>query len=218
MKVFDMTEPTEIIKWAMSTYPDLVMTTGLNISGIVLLDIASKAGFAGDLVFVDTGFHFPETLLFWDQLASKYHGVSFVKLNSGIDTGNLFESNPIQCCEVNKVSPLERYLSEKSPAALLNARTRDSAQGRESLKVFEGGTPSYVNPLVNLDRTGLEDYAKRNSLGLHPLYQQGFLSMGCWPCTKVVRPGGDPRSGRFAGQGRTECGLWGTIGAATDAV
>lgn len=211
--MFDEANPGEIIEWAISRYADMIMTTGLNLSGTVLLDIANKAGFDGKVVFVDTGFHFPETLKFWDDLQKRYQGVSFVKLRSETDTGLLFESNPVQCCELNKVAPLNLYLSENNPSALLNARTRDSAQGRKDLVAFEPGAPAHINPLFKWTRSELESYAESESLEIHPLYRSGFLSMGCWPCTKAVRPGDDARSGRFVGQGRTECGLWGTVGA-----
>lgn len=204
--------PIKIIRWAISLYPDLAMTTGLNISGTVLLDLASQAGFNGEVLFVDTGFHFPETLQYWDYLSRQYPSITFKKLKAESDTGFLFESDPIKCCEINKVTPLEGYLNEKSPSALLNARTRDSAVGRKSLALVEDGNPRKINPLITMTRSDLEEYVATNNLKSHPLYSDGFLSMGCWPCTKAVRPGENPRSGRFVGQSRTECGIWGTIG------
>lgn len=192
------------------------MTTGLNISGTVLLDLAAKADFNGEVLFVDTGFHFPETLEYWDHLSKRYPGIKFIKLNTEAETGFLFETDPIQCCEINKVTPLEDYLSKKTPSALLNARTRDSAAGRKSLSLIENGNPIKINPLITMTRRDLEQYVIDHNISTHPLYKDGFLSMGCWPCTKAVRPGEDPRSGRFVGQSRTECGIWGTIGAVSN--
>ncbi|TAN30636.1 MAG: phosphoadenosine phosphosulfate reductase [Actinomycetota bacterium] len=188
------------------------MTTGLNLSGTVLLHIASDAGFTGKLAFVDTGFHFPETLRFWKDLEAKYSSISFVRLRPRIDTGPLFGTDPIKCCQLNKIAPLDEYLARIKPSALINARTRESAKGRLGLQFFEDGSPARINPLVNFTRLDLEEFAKANNLTIHPLYASGFLSMGCWPCTKAVRPGEDQRAGRFSGQGRTECGLWGTLG------
>lgn len=209
-------EPSEIISWAITAFPDLVVTTGLNLSGTVLIDLASKAGYQGQVVFVDTGFHFSETLELWDRMERRYTSIRFVKLRSVEKTGELFQSDPIRCCKINKIAPLENYLSVRKPSALLNARTQESSISRRELSVVEDGDPIHINPLATLTRGTLERYAEMNSLEIHPLYKDGFLSMGCWPCTKAVRPGEDPRSGRFDGQGRTECGLWGTVGRASE--
>lgn len=211
MTGIDTSEAEEIIRWSLANYDDVVMTTGLNLSGTVLLDIASRAGFAGKLIFVDTGYHFPETLHFWQSLEARYSRISFVKLRSNTESGFLFETDPVKCCQINKIAPLSDYLSILKPSALINARTRDSARGRSQLQIVEEGSPTHINPLVNLSRLELEKYAKARHLEIHPLYLSGFLSMGCWPCTKAVRPGDDQRSGRFNGQGRTECGLWGSL-------
>ncbi len=211
MSGIDTSEAEEIIRWSLANYDDVVMTTGLNLSGTVLLDIASRAGFAGKLIFVDTGYHFPETLHFWQSLEAKYSRISFVKLQPKTEAGFLFESDPVKCCQLNKIAPLNEYLSAIKPSALINARTRESSQGRSQLQVVEEGSPTHINPLVNVSRLELEEYANAKYLEIHPLYASGFLSMGCWPCTEAVRPGDDQRSGRFSGQGRTECGLWGSL-------
>lgn len=202
----------QTIEWAISTFDDLVMTTGLNLSGLVLLDMAVKVGYTGDVVFVNTGFHFPETLKLWTNLQQKYLGPNFITLEPDADTGYLFETDPVQCCQINKVSPLERYLKLTRPSALLNARTRESSQTRSSLVLVEDGDPVRINPLIDMTRKDLEAYSVEHDIEKHPLYESGFLSMGCWPCTKAVRNGEDPRSGRFLGQGRSECGIWKTIG------
>lgn len=213
MILSELPSPSEIIKWSISEYPDIMMATGLNVSGTALIDIAAKSGFSGEVVFVDTGFHFPETLQFWDNLANEYLDITFVKLDSKVDTGQLFETDPVECCRINKISPLDAYLAVNNPSAILNARTRDSASGRSELAVIEYGSPVYVNPLISMTRGDTESYLKAEGLRFHPLYESGFLSMGCWPCTRAVKPGEEPRSGRFVGQSRTECGLWGTIGS-----
>lgn len=212
MSLSSSRSPHQTIEWAISTFNDLVMTTGLNLSGLVLLDIAVKAGYRGDVVFVNTGFHFPETLALWTDLEQKYPEPNFVTLKSEAETGFLFETDPVQCCQINKVSPLDRYLAQTRPSALLNARTRESSQTRSSLVLVEDGDPVRINPLIEMTRKDLETYSAEHGIEKHPLYESGFLSMGCWPCTKAVRNGDDPRSGRFAGQGRTECGIWETIG------
>lgn len=213
MTISELRSPTEVVRWAIARYPDIIMTTGLNVSGTALIDIAAKSGFRGKVIFVDTGFHFPETIQFWDSLADRYVNIEFIKLHPKIDTGHLFEADPVECCRINKISPLDDYLGAHEPSAILNARTRDSASGRSELAAIEYGSPVNVNPLITMTRADIERYLKAEGLAFHPLYKRGFLSMGCWPCTRAVKPGEEPRSGRFVGQSRTECGLWGTIGS-----
>lgn len=196
------------LRQGLSQFPDAKMTTGLNISGSVLLDISASHGFHGEVLFVDTGYHFPETLRLWQGIQDRYPEVRFRLLSAGNDYSTLYLTEPERCCAVNKVDPLQDYLRSEGVSALLNARTQESAPGRREISAIEEGTPTRINPLFNWDRGALETYATKHDLPVHPLYEQGFLSMGCWPCTKAVRPGEDPRSGRFVGQGRTECGIW----------
>ena len=96
MSGIDTSEAEEIIRWSLANYDDVVMTTGLNLSGTVLLDIASRAGFAGKLIFVDTGYHFPETLHFWQSLEAKYSRISFVKLQPKTEAGFLYYEEAAQ--------------------------------------------------------------------------------------------------------------------------
>ena len=196
------------IEWALQRYPELAITTGLNIAGTVLVDLAVKAGFTGEVLFVDTGYHFPQTLDFWATLEARYPQARFVTLGGGIETDALYEREPQRCCAVNKVAPLYDYLALRGIPALINARTRDSASTRGKLQEVEHGSPTRVNPLITWSREDLESYGKNTGLPVHPLYDDGFLSMGCWPCTRAVRPGEDLRAGRFEGQARTECGIW----------
>ena len=209
------TDPLEIIGWALESHPDLMMPSAFNLNGVVLLDLAARAGYTGEVVFVDTGYHFAETLQTRDRLAGRYPQMSFVTLNAGAapDDGqtpdDLYAQNPDACCAVRKVAPLQRYLKEKNPSALLNARSRDQATTRAEIPFLEdGGTRRKINPLAFWTREMLEVYASEHKLPVNPLYFDGFLSIGCWPCTRAVRPGEDARAGRWAGQGKTECGLW----------
>lgn len=198
----------ERIRDAIAQFPRLLMTTGLNISGLVLLDLATANGFGGEVVFVDTGYHFSETLQLLAKLTRRYREVTFVKLAGASASDDLYKADPELCCAINKVAPLHAYLSARKPDAILNARTRQSASTRGSLLAIEAGNPVKVNPLLEWTQEDLELYAKVYRLDLHPLYGEGFLSMGCWPCTSAVSPGADARSGRFVGQARTECGIW----------
>lgn len=208
------TDPIEIIRWALATYPDLLMPSAFNLNGVVLIDLAARAGYRGEVVFVDTGFHFSETLATRDRLSARYPELTFVTLNAGAhpDDGqtpaDLYVTSPDACCAARKVQPLQRYLKEKNPPALLNARSRDQASTRADIPFVEEGARVKINPLAHWTREGLEAYAREHDLPVNPLYFDGFLSVGCWPCTRAVRPGEDARAGRWAGKGKTECGLW----------
>lgn len=209
------TDPLEVTTWALAAYPDLLMPSAFNLNGVVLLDLAARAGYRGEVVFVDTGYHFPETLATRERLAARYGQMTFVTLNAGAHPEDgqtppgLYATDPDACCAARKVTPLQSYLRDKAPSALLNARSRDQAATRSDIPFVElGGTRVRVNPLACWTRERLEAYARERDLPVNSLYWDGFLSVGCWPCTRAVRPGEDIRAGRWAGRGKTECGLW----------
>jgi len=206
--------PLDVIRWTLEMHPDVLMPSAFNLNGVVLLDLAVKAGYRGEVVFVDTGYHFPETLATRDRLAARYPELTFVTLNDGATPEDgqtdpaLYASDPDACCAVRKVAPLQAYLRQKAPSALLNARSRDQASTRADIPFVEDGARVKVNPLAHWTRERLETYAREQDLPVNPLYWDGFLSVGCWTCTRAVRPGEDARAGRWAGKGKTECGLW----------
>lgn len=207
-------DPLDVIRWTLEAHPDVLMPSAFNLNGVVLLDLAVKAGYRGEVVFVDTGYHFPETLATRDRLAARYPELTFVTLNDGATPEDgqtdpaLYSSDPDACCAVRKVAPLQAYLRRKAPSALLNARSRDQASTRADIPFVEDGARVKVNPLAHWTRERLETYAREQDLPVNPLYWDGFLSVGCWTCTRAVRPGEDARAGRWAGKGKTECGLW----------
>ena len=204
------TAPRDVIRWALAQHPDVMMPSAFNLNGVVLLDLAYQAGYRGEVVFVDTGYHFPETLKTRDALAARYPALTFVTLHPEADAPvDTYAEDPDGCCAARKVQPLQSYLRGRAPSALLNARSRDQATTRADIPFVETGGPRIrVNPLAYWTREMLEAYAQEHDLPVNPLYWDGFLSVGCWPCTRAVRPGEDARAGRWAGKGKTECGLW----------
>ena len=202
------TPPTQVIAWALSAHPDLLMPSAFNLNGVVLIDLAAQAGYRGEVVFVDTGYHFPETLETRDRLAERYSQLNFVTLSANLEDDQRFLRDVDGCCAARKVAPLQAYLVSKRPGALLNARSREQAETRAEIPFVEEGARRKINPLAWTTRAQLETYAREHDLPVNPLYHEGFLSVGCAPCTRAVRPGEDPRAGRWAGQGKTECGLW----------
>lgn len=198
----------ECITWAIGKFLNLKMSTGLNVSGQVLIDLAAKVGYQGELLFVDTGYHFPETVKLFSELDQRYPGITFRTLSAGSTIEDLYLSEPEKCCQINKIDPLQAYLADTSTDAILNARTRASSPTRKDLQMVEAGPTYRINPLTFWSQSDLETYLSVNKIPPHPLYELGFTSMGCWPCTRATKPGEDPRSGRFVGQGRLECGIW----------
>lgn len=197
----------ETIRWALETYPDLLMTSGFNLNGTVLVDLAVRAGFRGELVFIDTLSHFPETLRTRDDVAVRYPEITLTTLTP--EGSSLPVCGSVDCCTVRKVLPLRTFLEARQPSALLSARSRFQSETRAILNTVEdAGDYVKVNPLVEWSQEDLEDYAKRRELPVNPLYWQGFLSIGCAPTTRAVLEGEDVRAGRWEGQEKTECGLW----------
>ncbi len=199
----------ETIRWALETYPDLMMTSGFNLNGTVLVDLAVRAGFRGELVFIDTFSHFPETLQTRDDIAARYPEITLTTLTPEAVGGSLPACGSADCCTVRKVLPLRKFLEARQPSALLSARSRFQSETRAILNTVEdSGSYIKVNPLVEWTQEGLERYAREHELPVNSLYWQGFLSIGCAPTTRAVREGEDVRAGRWEGQEKTECGLW----------
>jgi phosphoadenosine phosphosulfate reductase len=199
----------ELLLWAMANYPDLLMTSGFNLNGVVLLDLAVRAGYRGEVVFVDTGRHFRETLETRDRVAERYPQVEVVTLRPA--EGDLPECGAHDCCARRKLAPLRTHLEQRQPDALLTARSRFQSDTRASLPLVEPGGAhglDRVNPLAYCSLGELESHARRHRLPVNPLYFRGYLSIGCEPATRAVRRGEAVRAGRWDGQGRIECGLW----------
>jgi phosphoadenosine phosphosulfate reductase len=192
----------EFLRDALGQHPDALMTSAFNLNGTVLLDLAARAGFVGKVVFVDTDFHFPETL------QTKYPQLEFVTLSANLPKDNLHQTDTTACCALRKVAPLKTYLEQHNPSALLNARSRDQSRTRAEIELREP-TPNRINlnPLAFWTRPDLEQYAISHALPVNPLYWQGYRSIGCAPCTQAVTDDQDPRAGRWQGQ-KLECGLW----------
>jgi len=121
--------------------------------------------------------------------------------------GTLHQFSTDACCAVRKVEPLERALTGFD--GWITGRKRFQAATRQTVDFFEaeGDTRIKVNPLAHWGREDLEDYIVNNRLPRHPLVAKGYPSIGCAPCTSPVKPGEDPRAGRWRGQSKTECGI-----------
>lgn len=179
----------------------------------VLLHMLARVDRSLPVIFLDTGKHFEETLRYRDALAADFglRNVRVVEpqaaaLSEGDPLGTLHRTDPDACCAIRKVEPMARAVEPL--AAWFTGRKRFQAATRAALPVFEVTGPRIrINPMARWTTSNLADYMRRHQLRENPLVAYGYLSIGCFPCTEVVKPGEDARSGRWAGQAKTECGI-----------
>jgi len=195
-----------LILWAAGEYDRPAMTSAFGLSGVVLIDLVQNLHLGVPVLFVDTGFMFPETLATRDRLLAEYPDLVVLTLHPGEGAP---EPMTAHCCDQRKVLPMRRALTALRPDALLTARGRFQAvTRRDLLPVERDRSPVRVNPLVSWTSSQIEEYAHEAELPYNPLYDQGYYSVGCKPCTRAVTSGEDVRAGRWDGLGKVECGLW----------
>jgi phosphoadenosine phosphosulfate reductase len=212
---FEDADPGDILRWAVETYaPDAALTCSFQHEGVVLAHMLQSIAPETPIVFINTGYHFPETLAYRDQLVERIGfnllevGPAVTKIDFERTHGpELYLRDPDRCCEVNKVEPLRRAL--KNVRAWINGRRRDQAATRSVLPVLEELRNGMIkiNPLVRWNSKDTYEYMQRHGLPLHPLFEKGYTSIGCAPCTRPVLAGEDERAGRWAGQAKVECGI-----------
>jgi len=206
--------PQEAIGWAIEAFGDsfCIASSGTD---AVLVDMASRIREGVDVVFVDTGHHFVETLWMRDQMAERY-AVNVVTSSaeqslSEQDTEHgpsLFLSQPDLCCWLRKVEPFNATLGEYS--AWASGIRRDESPTRSRTEVVEWDDSRgmvKINPLAYWTQDDVDEYIERHDVLVNPLQDAGYPSIGCAPCTAPAVAGEDPRSGRWIGLNKTECGL-----------
>jgi phosphoadenosine phosphosulfate reductase len=179
----------------------------------VLLHLVARADAATPVIFVDTGKMFPETLAYRDALVERLAltNLRVVGPDAGVlaardDTGLRWSYDPDGCCEIRKVRPLRQALVGVD--AWISGRKAFQSSTRAALPLFEiEDARLKINPLAGWSKDDLDTYFKAHDLPRHPLEAQGYASIGCMPCTSVVRPGEDPRAGRWRGWDKVECGI-----------
>ncbi len=212
---FEEAAPEEILRWAVDRYaPDAVLTCSFQHEGVVLAHMLQSIAPATPIVFINTGYHFPETLAYRDLLVGRY-GFNLVEVGPAVSKDEverahgpeLFRHDPDRCCEINKVEPLRRAL--KDVRAWINGRRRDQASTRNTLPVLEELRNGIVkiNPLLKWRAKDTFEYMQHHDIPLNPLFEQGYTSIGCAPCTRPVLAGEDERAGRWAGRNKIECGI-----------
>ena len=204
----------DILRWAVDTFGDRFAIASSMGDGL-LASLASSVASGVDVVFLDTGYHFAETLGTRDAVASVYDVTVRTMLplrtvaEQDAEHGErLYERDPNACCALRKVEPLARGLEPY--LAWASGIRRDEAATRRDIGVVEwDGKRSKVkvNPLAAWTQDDIDSYVAASGVLVNPLAYDGYPSIGCAPCTRRVAPGEDPRSGRWAGSTKTECGL-----------
>ncbi|MER7545164.1 phosphoadenylyl-sulfate reductase [Actinomadura sp.] len=204
----------EIIRWAVATFGDRICLTS-SMSDAALIHLVSKVKPGIDVLFVDTGYHFAETIGTRDAVEAVYPvNVINVTPSRTVEEQEaalgprLFGRNPDLCCHLRKVEPLGRAL--EGYMAWFSGIRRDETASRRDRKVVEWDRKRgmvKVNPILDWSQEDMDNYIEDNGVLVNPLHYDGYPSIGCAPCTRPVAPGEDPRSGRWAGMGKTECGI-----------
>ena len=191
----------------------LALVSSFGTESAVLLHLAAQVDPSIDVVFVDTGKIFGETKRYRDQLIGSLNlsnvvtqGVCDNDIATHDPKGDLWLHDPDACCTLRKVAPLGVVL--KPYKAWITGRKRGQTLDRAALKHFEwNGEHVKVNPLAGWSSEKIEAYMQTHDLPQHSLKADGFLSIGCMPCTARVEPGENPRSGRWRGLDKQECGI-----------
>jgi phosphoadenosine phosphosulfate reductase len=202
---FEDASAGEIIAWAASTFgPHLALAASM--TDAVLIDLAVAAAPAVEVLFIDTGYHFPETLE-TVEVVRRHYGLNLRIMTVAPHDEALWQADPENCCSAVKVGQLDRALAGK--AAWMSGLRRDEAPTRANAPILARDLRGLVkvNPLANWTSGQVDAYIAEHDIIVNPLVAQGYPSIGCMPCTKPVAEGEDPRSGRWAGNEKTECGL-----------
>ncbi len=196
---------------------DIAVVSSFGAESSVLLHLIAAVDPTTPILFLDTGKHFPETLEYRRALAARL-GLTDVRdltpdpeeLASRDESGLRWSYDPDGCCELRKVKPLAKVLARFD--ASFTGRKAFQSSTRANLPRFEVDTSDAqgrlkINPLIDWSAEDIEAYMTEHDLPRHPLVAQGFPSIGCSPCTHKVEEGEDPRSGRWKGWDKTECGI-----------
>lgn len=212
---FEHTAPEELIAWAVETFPKLTFACSFGAEDVVLVDMLQRISPSTDIFYLDTDFHFRETYETRDRLSERYN-LEFVRVAPALSPEEqaelhgeaLWEREPNLCCNIRKVEPLTGILGQYD--AWITGIRRDQAPTRAHTKKVEYDTKFGLmkfNPLAAWTSEDVWNYIRSHDVVYNPLHDLNYPSIGCSYCTRQVRPGEDPRAGRWSGTGKVECGL-----------
>lgn len=196
---------------------DVAVVSSFGAESAALLHLIASVDPSVPVLFLDTGRHFPETLAYRDQIGALLGLRDLRSLQPDAEVVAKRDANELRwsfdpdgCCEIRKVVPLAKGIAGFD--ATITGRKAFQASTRNALPRFELDTSDAVgrikfNPLADWTKDDIAAYFATHDLPPHPLEAQGYLSIGCAPCTSIVKPGEDPRAGRWRGWDKTECGI-----------
>jgi phosphoadenosine phosphosulfate reductase len=213
-------QPEEIVEWALteSELAGIALASAFQAEGTCVMHMATRLRPDIPVLFLETGFHFAETLMLKQELTDRL-GLNVVELHGAYTPRTqeeafgprLFERTPERCCEINKVRPMLEALRGRE--GWITAFRRDSSPTRADASIVDryelepGAWIVKVNPVATWTRRDTWAYLKRHELPHNPLYDLGYASIGCAPCTRMQFPGEHEREGRWAGLSKWECGI-----------
>ena len=216
---FEARQPQDLLAYAIEKYhPQIVVACSFGAEDVVLIDMVQRINPNVPLFYLDTDFLFPETYATRDRVIERYglQSAQVVQVKSlltpqqqvDVHGDRLWERNPDQCCQLRKVEPLIRVL--KNYDAWITGIRRDQAPSRANAGLIEWDQKFElvkINPLARWTWADVWTYIKVFEVPYNPLHDQNYPSIGCTYCTSPVKPGDDPRAGRWKNFTKTECGL-----------
>jgi len=202
---FEKLPASKVVQWAVDSFaPHLSLSASMQ--DAVLIDLAVKVDPAIEVVFIDTGYHFPETLETVERVRRRY-GLNLRIMTVRPFAEDLWRIDPENCCSSVKVGQLDRALAGK--VAWMSGLRRGEAASRADAPIVGRDLRGLikVNPIANWTDADVAHYIEANDVPVNPLLEQGYTSIGCQPCTTLPTNPDDPRSGRWSGREKTECGL-----------
>jgi phosphoadenosine phosphosulfate reductase len=192
------------------------VTCSFQVEGMVLLHLLRKRIPRIPVLFLDTGYHFPQTIEYRDRVAKEWH-LNLINIvprqtveEQEIESGRLYQSDPARCCRLRKVEPLmevlEQYETWFTGLRREQSPTRRNVKKAERHRLPSGKMLLKVNLLADWTWEQVSSFVRENGLSYLPQYDQGFLSIGCQPCTMIPNDPSNPRSGRWGGK-KLECGI-----------
>jgi len=212
----------KIVQWAAAEFgKDLIMSSSFGAESAVMIHMATRAMPGIRIVFIDTGFLFPETFAFMEDLRARFdlnlwsyrtRQDPFGYLKRAGEGDPTFRNDIDACCAANKNEPFERAMRQLKPMAWLRGIRRDQSSSRQVIDVVEWSQRYRcyaISPLASWKTQDVAQYMEKHDLPYHPLYAKGYLSVGCKPtsCTRPVQIGETARSGRWSDKEKTECGI-----------
>lgn len=208
--------PEDVIRWSVETFGDkLAVGTSLGAEAIVIMDMVTKVAPGTPFIFLETDFHFADTLELLEAVKQRF-ALNLVIARSDVTPARqaeqhgdlLYFRDPAMCCEIRKIAPMRKAL--QGYTAWITGMRKDQTAVRAYLRNAEWDGKFglvKISPILSWTHDDVWSYIRKHDLPYNRLHDMGYPSIGCAPCTRPVKPGEDPRSGRWAGFDKTECGL-----------